>query len=93
MVNEKHSLNVEHAIAMIEHGLTLIREGNQQLRNLGVTVTNPLADIPELGRTVDGRSLTKKIQVVKRWNARKGVRNNARAEQKPRRAQPKLVRR
>ena len=88
-----HKIRVNHAIGLIGRGMDLIREANQQLRNLGTTVSNPISNVPELGRTVDGRGLTKKVKIIKHWNARKGVRNNSKATKPSGRANGRKVRR
>jgi len=98
MVDEDHGnasvpgwVESRHAIRMIEHGLILVREGSQQLRNLGVSVSNPLADFHELGRTADIEAMEQPVKVVERHDVHRGARNSDKAGRPSGRPKPRGV--
>lgn len=77
---------------LLEHGLTILREGCQQLRHLGIGVVNPLVDEPELGRQMDFEAFDRPLVVAEKHNVHGGARNSAKAGRPSRRPRPRLSR-
>ena len=71
---EELQKRVDHARFVLERGLQMVKEGSLELRNQGVTVDNPLVDVPLLGLPLDPEQIRCTVNEVEGGDARRGIR-------------------